>query len=162
MINSLKNNWYMVYVKTNSEFAAQNSLDVECAVPVVRQIFNTSQGMRSKIVPKFKNYIYVRHDGSSNFFSRVLANEYVSYFLGMTKVKLPEPVSAPEMDLIQTETKKNILNNGDKVLIIDGLWRNFLGTIESKKENFFVVKIPVLDKEIHENIPAEYLVPQKE
>ncbi len=156
----LKDQWFIVYVKNGCEFKAANNLFCDSIVPVMQKVIKQNKRLKSKIVPRFKNYVYVCHDGTCDFFEEVLANEYVQYFPGMTRTSLPSPVPCPEIQhFIEHECVNTLLKNGDKVRIIDGYLKGMDGIIvDASLPPEFVVEIKILDKVVRENILREYLI----
>lgn len=152
--------WFIAYTKNNCEFKAKDNFAGNCLVPVTQMIVKKGGQSRAKIVPKFRNYIYVQHDGTREFFEKVLANEYIQYLPGMTLTVLPLPVPEPDIThTVEEESKNTVLKRGDAVQIIDGYLKNLSGLIVGMQEQHeFIVEIKVFDRQIREIIPREYLI----
>lgn len=140
----------MVTVKSRSETAAKNSLDVWCIFPVIEQVTNG----KVKLVPKFPGYVYVQHDGTEDFFARVAANKYVTGFLESSL----KAVDQEDMAQILTETPKTILMPGDGVKITEGLYRNMFGIIKEVDRENCMVSIPILGIEVRQKFSREHLI----
>lgn len=159
-----KGQWFIAYTKNNCEFKAKDEFFGNCLVPVTQMVIKKGGQSKARIVPKFRNYIYVQHNGEANFFERVLANDYIQYLPGMTLSAAPLPV--PEPDITQTveqESKATVIKKGDTVKIIDGYLKNLIGIIvETQEQNEFIVEIKVFDRHVRELIPREYLIRTEE
>lgn len=156
----LKDGWYIAYVKNNCELKVRNSIDVRCVVPIIQVTKNMRGKMKVELVPKFRNYVYLQHDGSSNFFARCLMHEDVLYFLGSADgVQDPSPVPAPEINaILEKEMPRTILRPGVPVKVTDGQFVGFEGRVDKIIEEMVTVKIPILGSEITEEIPKDYLM----
>ena len=153
-MDTLKNNWYIIYTRTNCEMAAKNSLDCEAVVPMVQEVVQTKGVAKTMLKPRYRNYVYVKHDGTANFFERVLFNNHVVKFL--SKV----PVPAPDMkEIIQHQTPRTIIKCGDNVKVINGQFNGLSGRVINFGYNDECeVSFKIFDSFINESIPKECLI----
>lgn len=159
---ALRGKWFVAYVKNGCEFKASNTLYCDSVVPVTQKIVKSKSKncLKSKIIPKFKNYVYVCHDGTPDFFDVISSNEYVQYFPGMTRSSLPPAVSLPEIQhFIEHECSDTLLKKGDVVKVVDGYLKGMNGVVmDTSLLPEIIVEIKILDKIVRENILREYLI----
>lgn len=153
-MDSLKNSWYIIYTRTNCEMAAKNSLDCEAVVPMIQEVVHTKDRAKTVLKPRYRNYVYVKHDGTENFFERVLLNDHVVKFLS----KIPVP--APDInEIIKHQTPRTIITCGDNVKVIDGQFNGLCGkVIGFGCNNECTVGFKIFDSFINESIPKECLI----
>lgn len=153
-MDNLKGNWYIVYTKTNSEFAARDSLICNAVVPIIQEAVTRRGKTRTELKPRYRNYVYVQHDGRKEFFAEVLANEYIVKIVSM------QPVSAPEIEqILDGQVKNTVLKVNDSVKVVDKSFEGLNGVIDSQPERgVFSVRFNIMGTEITEQIPQEYLI----
>lgn len=156
----MKGKWFIAYTKNNCEQKVQTGFPLECLVPMTQMVYQRGGKVRSKFVPKYKNYVYIKHDGSVDFFVKVLANEYIQYMPGMIQDNPPLPVPEPDIQhTVEFETKNTVINVKDRVKVVDGYLKNMSGIVVDKDDfNEFTIEIVVFDRPIREVIPREYLI----
>ena len=141
--------WYVVHTHSGKEFAAKKSLDKQrldknfskvkdVIVPVYKEIVYKDGKKRQMEKKSFPGYMYVQMCLDKEAISFVTSTPYVSSFVCQGD-DTPRPLSEQEIKSVINEkleegeelTPVQIdFDIGQKVLIIDGPFNNFSGTIK--------------------------------
>lgn len=122
--------------------ARANNLEneiIEAVVPVQEKI-SISRGKKVTIQERiYPGYVFVRMIANDSTLQLVRNTEGVQSFLGMTaKPKLPTALDDKQLGFIEVNTEptyKVAFNIGDAVKVIEGPFKEFIGTIENVSED---------------------------
>lgn len=152
---SIENNpnlkWYILasasgkensVAKLIKQRARANNLEneiIDAVVPEQEKIA-ISRGKKVTIKERiYPGYVFVRMIANDNTLQLVRNTEGVQSFLGMTaKPKSPTALDDKQLGFIEVNTEptyKVAFNIGDAVKVIDGPFKEFIGTIESISED---------------------------
>ncbi len=122
--------------------ARANNLEneiIDAVVPTQEKIAIV-RGKKTSIAERvYPGYVFVRMIANENTLQLVRNTEGVQSFLGMTaKPKLPTALDDQQLGFIEVKsepTYKVLFNIGDAVKVIEGPFKEFIGTIESVSED---------------------------
>ncbi len=122
--------------------ARANNLEneiIDAVVPVQEKIAIV-RGKKTTVQERiYPGYVFVRMIANENTLQLVRNTEGVQSFLGMTaKPKLPTALDDKQLGFIEVKsepTYKVLFNVGDAVKVIEGPFKEFIGTIESVSED---------------------------
>lgn len=155
--------WYIVQAQTNMEKKAQSLLQEkiensplkdkfgQLVVPE-EQVTALKNGKSTVSTRKFyPGYVFVEMDFDDETWHLIKTTRYVIGFIGGTKTK-PSPISQREMDQIlgkmeaskEAPVPKQTFDVGGIVLVVDGPFKDFEGTIESVNYNQGKLKVSIL------------------
>ena len=142
--------WYMVHVQSGKEFVVKASLEARLEEDGYKDVRNVlvpvysetiyKNGKKKKVEKRsFPGYICVQMFYSLKARAYVQETPYISGFVSRGKEE-PQPLTEKEINVIITkkedssqevQTVQIDFDVGQKVLIVDGPFNNFSGTIES-------------------------------
>ena len=145
----MSHKWFIVHTASGKEFSAKEALDrtvsgesyekiSDVVVPTYKETVY-KDGKKKQVTRKsFPGYMYVKMDMDKDSMRFVSESPYVSGFVH-TGEEMPRALSESEVQNIldrENETSEFIplqidFDIGQKVLIIDGPFNNFSGTIKS-------------------------------
>jgi len=158
--------WYVLYTRNKQERQARQSLPFESVVPMLeRKTVRRGEGDRKVVMvemePKYPNYVFVKHNGSKDFFEVCLRNRFVVSFAGgefdPRTGKVPMPLTKEDVARIFAKEICRDLAVGDDVLVIDGPYKDQEGTILERADGYCKVAIRIFNVKVEEAIPEEFL-----
>lgn len=167
-IRDFEGKWFVLYVRNKQENIVRAELKYESVVPMFEEktySLDPESGKKVAVVemvPKYPNYVFVKHDGSGNFFERCLAHKDVVSFAGglfnETVGRYPEPISQEEADTMFETELERVLETSAPVTIVDGEYKGLNGTVLEKVHDKCLVEISLFNLSVKEWIPEEFLI----
>lgn len=149
-VSAPEHKWYIVHTQSGKEFAAKEALDKrikgdhytkisEVVVPTYKETVY-KDGKKKQVVKKsFPGYIYVHMQMDKEAMEYTKETPYISQFV-VSGDSLPRPLAEKDIkSVINKSAESNTefspvqidFDIGQKVLIIDGPFNNFQGTIKA-------------------------------
>lgn len=168
----MKNNWYVIYTKSSCEtslhdfiveFNEGGSQPYEAYLPTTSEIKQWSDRKKEKVIPLFKNYLFVKHDdsGFQNIKKMPGFSDYIRF--GPYPTVMPEDQidmikKALEVDKAVT-CKPRSFHRGQRVVICKGPMAGYEGILIKDQENLKVaIEIKYLDQCLHVNVSLNNIV----
>lgn len=147
---SAEHKWYIIHTQAGKEESAKRSLDnriktsgfagiSDSIIPKYKEVVYKDGKKRTVEKKSFPGYLYIKMDFNKESEHFVLETPYVSQFVKGSR-ELPRPLTEREaqglvdnkevsqMDAVRVQIDFDM---GQKVLIIDGPFNNFFGTIKA-------------------------------
>jgi transcriptional antiterminator NusG len=142
-------NWFIVKIRSGKEFEAKMALELrikddsyekieEIIIPTYKETIYKN-GKKKKLERKsYPGYICIKMEMNYESKNYVCSTPYISGFLSNKDV-LPIPMLAKEINIIKSKIEENVSENqkmemgfelGEKVLIVDGPFNNFIGVVK--------------------------------
>lgn len=167
-MENLQGKWYILYSKNKEEEKAREyfrKIGLDTIVPMIdkpkKKKVNGIIVTTIQQEPKYRNYVFVKHNGDNDFFDKCLGVENIISFAGGKYVKneniLPSALTNEDVDKIIKNEIKRQLRPDINIRVVYGPYAGQEGVVNEINAGMCNIKFKLGNMNFQESIPENFV-----